>query len=437
MATIAENLTLLKSTKAGIKAAIEAKGVSNVGDKFSDYPDKIASIPTGGSTSGVSQWTGTVDRAGLTELGWSTTDIDNFQANVRWYDWQDPDYAVVDADKSITAINQYKGNRNVRYAKMLDTSQVTSMSGMFSSCSKLISIPTLDTSQVTDMTVMFGSCTSLTSIPALDTSQVTDMSRMFNGCTGLTTIPALDTSKVTTMGQMFSYCTSLTSIPALNTSKVANMSSMFENCSNLTTIPTLDTSKVTNMQNMFSGCTGLTSIPALDTSKVTSMISMFKGCSSLTSIPTLDTSKVTNMGIMFSGCSRLTTIPALDTSQATNMSSMFSECTSLTSIESIDFSSCTKTDYMFPSYYNYSKLTSMHVTGSISFSWTSNGFSSIPNLDFSSIKSILEAMNRCTNPETAKTMSFKSTMTDQDSQLTNLVSECNGKGWTITGLTIN
>lgn len=47
MATIAENLTLLKSTKAGIKAAIEAKGVSNVGDKFSDYPDKIASIPTG------------------------------------------------------------------------------------------------------------------------------------------------------------------------------------------------------------------------------------------------------------------------------------------------------------------------------------------------------------------------------------------------------
>ena len=50
MATIAENLTLVKSTKAGIKAAIEAKGVSNVGDKFSDYPAKIASIPTGSSS---------------------------------------------------------------------------------------------------------------------------------------------------------------------------------------------------------------------------------------------------------------------------------------------------------------------------------------------------------------------------------------------------
>lgn len=52
MATIAENLTTLKSTKASIKAAIEAKGVSNVGDKFSDYPSKIASIPTGSSALG-------------------------------------------------------------------------------------------------------------------------------------------------------------------------------------------------------------------------------------------------------------------------------------------------------------------------------------------------------------------------------------------------
>ena len=365
MATIAENLTLLKSTKAGIKAAIEAKGVSNVGDKFSDYPAKIASIPTGGSTSGVSQWTGTVDRAGLTELGWSTTDIDNFQANVRWYDWQDPDYAVVDADKSITDISQYNGNKNVRYAKMLDTSQATNMNSMFNGCTSLISIPTLDTS------------------------------------------------------------------------KVINMGSMFSGSTSLTTIPALDTSQVTNMYSMFEGCTGLTSIPALDTSKVTSMNSMFVSCSSLISIPALDTSKVTNMNYMFNGCTNLISIPALDTSKVTRMSYMFDNCNSLTSIESIDFSSCTDTSYMFSPWANYRKLTSIHVTGSISFSWTSYGFSNIPNLDFNSIKSILEAMNRCTNPETAKTMSFNSTMTDQDSQLTNLVSECNGKGWTITGLTIN
>ena len=411
MATIAENLTLLKSTKAGIKAAIEAKGVSNVGDKFSDYPAKIASIPTGGG--GVSQWTGTVDRAGLTELGWSTTDIDNLQANVRWHDWQDPDYTVVDADKSITDISQYSNNKDVRYAKMLDTSQVTNMSSKFYDCTRLTSIPTLDTSKVTDMRYMFVSCSSLTTIPALDTSQVTRMGNMFYDCKDLITIPTLDTSQVTDMSQMFQGCTSLTSLPALNTSRVTNMYRMFNGCSRLTSIPALDTSKVTNMKNMFQGCTSLTTIPALDTSQVTDMSAMFGDCTSLTTIPTLDTSQVTSMGYMFS------------------------KCTSLTSIESIDFSSCTSTGYMFPSRYDYSKLTSIHVTGSISFSWTSDGFSSIPNLDFNSIKSILEAMNRCTNPETAKTMSFKATMTDQDSQLTNLVSECNGKGWTITGLTIN
>ena len=437
MATIAENLTLLKSTKAGIKAAIEAKGVSNVGDKFSDYPAKIASIPTGGSTSGVSQWTGTVDRAGLTELGWSTTDIDNFQANVRWYDWQDPDYTVVDADKSITDISQYKNNKDVRYAKMLDTSQVTNMNRTFESCSRLTSIPALDTSRVTDMGSMFYSCTNLTSIPTLDTSKVTSMGSMFYGCTSLTSLPTLDTSKVTYMSQMFGGCSSLTSLPTLDTSKVTNMSSMFSSCTSLTSIPTLDTSQVTDMSYMFRYCSKLTSIPALDTSKATGMVGVFSDCTSLTSIPALDTSKVTNMSQMFYGCTSLTSLPTLDTSQATDMSNMFQNCTSLTSIESIDFSSCTKTGSIFTPYLTYSKLTSMHVTGSISFSWTSGGFSRIPNLDFNSIKSILEAMNRCTNPETAKTMSFKSTMTDQDSQLTNLVSECNGKGWTITGLTIN
>ena len=81
MATIAENLTLLKSTKSGIKAAIEAKGVSNVGDKFSDYPAKIASIPTGSSSSINNQdktitSNGTYEAdAGYTGLGTVTVEV--------------------------------------------------------------------------------------------------------------------------------------------------------------------------------------------------------------------------------------------------------------------------------------------------------------------------------------------------------------------------
>ena len=46
MNTTADKLNKLISTKAGIKAAIEAKGVTDVGERFSDYPDKILQIPS-------------------------------------------------------------------------------------------------------------------------------------------------------------------------------------------------------------------------------------------------------------------------------------------------------------------------------------------------------------------------------------------------------
>lgn len=46
MNTTADKLNKLISTKAGIKAAIEAKGVTDVGERFADYPDKILQIPS-------------------------------------------------------------------------------------------------------------------------------------------------------------------------------------------------------------------------------------------------------------------------------------------------------------------------------------------------------------------------------------------------------
>ena len=167
------------------------------------------------------------------------------------------------------------------------------------------SFPLIDTSNVTNMSSMFSGCTNLTSIPELDTSNVTDMGEMFFDCSSLTTIPELDTSNVTNMSSMFSGCTNLTTIPKLNTSNATNMSIMFFGCTNLTTIPELDTSNATSISNMFNGCTNLTTIPELDTSNVTNMASMFFGCTNLTTIPELNTSNVTNMSIMFNGCSSL------------------------------------------------------------------------------------------------------------------------------------
>ena len=45
---IADKLQSILDSKAAIKSAIEAKGVTDVGDVLSAYPDKIAEIETGG-----------------------------------------------------------------------------------------------------------------------------------------------------------------------------------------------------------------------------------------------------------------------------------------------------------------------------------------------------------------------------------------------------
>ena len=114
----------------------------------------------------------------------------------------------------------------------------------------------LDISEITDMTSMFMYA-SIKTIPLLDTSNVTNMSGMFSRCSSLSSIPLLDTSNVTNMSAMFDRCISLSSIPQLDTSNVTNMSGMFSNCNTLTTVPLLDTSKVTYMAGMFNNSPAL------------------------------------------------------------------------------------------------------------------------------------------------------------------------------------
>ena len=134
-------------------------------------------------------------------------------------------------------------------------------SGSYSEIRKYIKkIPLIDTSAVTSMHSMFSSCVELRAIPQLNTSAVTNMSSMFYNCSYLTTIPQLDTSSVTNMNNMFYFCPSLTTIPQLDTSNVTDTSVMFYNCQSLTTIPQLDLSKVTNVRSMFVWCYVLTTL---------------------------------------------------------------------------------------------------------------------------------------------------------------------------------
>lgn len=149
----------------------------------------------------------------------------------------------------------------------------------------------LDTSRVTDMEGMFSSCSSLKTLDlsGLDTSLVTDMNWMFRGCYDLTSLnlSGLNTSSVTDMGDMFAFCSSLTTLNllGLDTSSVTDMGNMFYGCSSLASLDlsSFGTSSVTDMSYMFYGCSSLTTLNLsdFDTSSVTSMWSMFENCSVL------------------------------------------------------------------------------------------------------------------------------------------------------------
>ena len=258
-----------------------------------------------------------------------------------------------------------------------DTSNVTNMYSMFAHCSSLISldVSNFDTSKVTYMIWMFGDCSSLTSLDLrnFDTSKVTAMSYMFYSCIELTSLDVsnFDTSNVTDMGRMFDVCKKLTSLDVSNfdTSKVTDMNSMFGSCRKLTSLDVskFDTSKVTGMSYMFSYCSSLTSldVSTFNTSNVTDMSYIFDQCSGLTSldVSNFDTSKATNMCHMFSSCSGLTSLDVskFDTSKVTNMISMFGSCKKLTSLDVSNFDT-SKVTNMMSMLYSCIELTSLDVS---------------------------------------------------------------------------
>ncbi len=247
----------------------------------------------------------------------------------------------------------------------LDTSNATSLEGLFSNCSALTSLDVsgFNTSNVTNMRSMFYGCRKLTTVDVsgFDTSKVTNMSGMFSYCNKLTSLNVSNfkTSNVTNMSNMFNSCSALTSldVSGFNTSNVTNMNMMFYGCEKLTTfdVGDIDTSKVTNMSWLFGNCSNLNSlnVSGLDTSNVTNMSYMFQGCHKLTALDVsgFDTSKVTNMSSMFGSCRALTTVDVsnFNTSNVTNMSSMFVSCSALTSIDvsGFDTSNVTNMSEMF------------------------------------------------------------------------------------------
>ena len=129
-------------------------------------------------------------------------------------------------------------------------------------------IENLNTSQVTDMEDMFSTCKKLTflDLSNFDTSNVTNMSWMFYSCESLKSVnvSSFDTSKVTNMSSMFMFCFSLPSLDVshFNTSNVVSASQMFDYCNALTNldISNFDFSKCVNSERMVYYCYQLKSL---------------------------------------------------------------------------------------------------------------------------------------------------------------------------------
>ena len=231
MATTTDYLTQLQKDKSTLVTNLVAKGVDATNDEtFTSLVPKVADISTGGSTEPT--FTGSYDRQGLKQIGWTDEEIDYYNQNgVQWNASEDEYFKLTQTELA------GDDSKNTRFIPKSSTN--TGFNGYW----KLLAIPLLDTNNVTNMGSMFSSCYSLTTIPLLDTNKVTSMNGMFQNCYSLTTIPQLETSNVTNMGYMFQNCYPLTTLGGLENLGQAYSTTSSANNSNYK----LDLSKSTKL----------------------------------------------------------------------------------------------------------------------------------------------------------------------------------------------
>lgn len=156
--------------------------------------------------------------------------------------------------------------------------EVTSLSYLFRNNFGLIEVYELPKGDITNMNSMFINNSNLKTFDKNilpNTSKVTTMGTMFSSCGMLTSLDlsGIDTSNVTDMYSMFSGCGSLTSLDlsGWNTSKVTNMYTMFNGCSNLKTLNVSgwDVQQVTSYSYMLQNCKNIEQLIIGETDEAT------------------------------------------------------------------------------------------------------------------------------------------------------------------------
>jgi len=336
---------------------------------------------------------------GLSDLGWDDDDIGYFQDNVPHNSWEDSKWVVSQANKNL-------------YGVVNDSNLST-----YTSNSDMVFLPKFSTANRTNWGSAFYGFSQIKGIPKLDYDAVMQnglfLEKTFEGCSSLETISPMPSGL-----------------------KVTGCVLAFKDCINLKKVPLFDTSECNLFDGMFNGCSSLETIPLFDMTNATSCGSMFEGCVNLKTVPPLQfSSLVYNTGSMFKNCSSLVSVPALDTSGSDNFDDMFEGCTSLREINGIDFSGVTEsiTGAIWDNTAG-NNITKFIVNGKLNNYYFD--FSGLTNIDYQSVKSILQAANNTDNVEEQKDLVFNITMTDQNNELAGLDSSAASKGWTITGLTL-
>lgn len=327
------------------------------------------------------QWDGTPDTELVSSLGWPQSSYDNYP--VTWMKYDNDKHKVSEYDKTYEATGTHQGDTQMTYAKM------QTLNG---DCSKY-----------------FRECVNLKAIPDFDFTNVTNSSYMFYKDSSLEFLPALDLKNITSATIMFSGCSSLTILPKLNLSGVQNMKGMFQRCSNLKYVPDFDFSSATNLSSFYSN-------------------------TAIEEIGNIIAPNCTYADSIFFNCHYLKKIGRLHFADSVNINRIFDKCTSLKSVAG----------FSYRGEYNNRILTSVELPNLTHFifedyincTWDTGFFNLLPNLDYESIKSILTACSKTTLPDTAKSITFNTTIADQNNELTNLVASCTEKSWIIAGLTI-
>ena len=274
------------------------------------------------------------------------------------------------ANKNSSRIFGYMSNlEKINNLDILDTNNVTNMSGIFYCDFNLLSldVSNFNTSKVTNMNYLFSGyegnmlLEEIKGLENFDTRKVKKMSGVFENCIKLANLNLSNwyTPNVEDLSYLFLNCYSLTSldISNFNTSSVTTMQSMFQNCEALERIigiSDFNTSKVENLRATFYGLKTEIHLDLnnWDTSNVTNMIWTFghsEGIKEL-HVSNWNVEKVTNMY----GAFYLTTLTNLDlsgwnTKSVETTNRMFNAAYYLETLDirNFDFSNVTDDTYCF------------------------------------------------------------------------------------------